>query len=229
MGHRPENPAHNPDEARIAELAGAYADALIAGDEIAAEIAIREAMDANLGTAEIDAKVIAPAMWLIGELWERGQFSIAEEHIATEITLRVLALQREAQRVAGARPRHRVMLATAPGELHVVALRMVENLVRGAGYDVVMLGADVPAPMLAAAAHHHQADVLCLSSTMPGRRDDVLSVIDEVRELWPNAAFVLGGRGITIEDQMRPQVQFCHGISDARDAVDALIKHVGLN
>ena len=89
MGHRPENHAHNPDEARIAELAGAYADALIAGDEIAAEIAIREAMDANLGTAEIDAKVIAPAMWLIGELWERGQFSVAEEHIATEITLRV--------------------------------------------------------------------------------------------------------------------------------------------
>jgi methanogenic corrinoid protein MtbC1 len=229
MGHRPENHAHNPDEARIAELAGAYADALIAGDEIAAEIAIREAMDANLGTAEIDAKVIAPAMWLIGELWERGQFSIAEEHIATEITLRVLALQREAQRVVGARPRHRVMLATAPGELHVVALRMVENLVRGAGYEVVMLGADVPAPMLAAAAHHHQADVLCLSSTMPGRRDDVLSVIDEVRELCPNAAFVLGGRGITIEDQMRPQVQLCHGVSDARDAVDALIKHVGLN
>jgi hypothetical protein len=36
----------------------------------------------------------------IGELWERGQISVAEEHIATEISLRVLALQREAQRVA---------------------------------------------------------------------------------------------------------------------------------
>ena len=229
MGPHPENHAHNPDEAKIAELAGAYADALISGDEIAAEIAIREAMDADLGTAEIDEKVIAPALWLIGELWERGQLSIAEEHIATEITVRVLALQREAQRVAGARGRHRVLLATPPGELHVVALRMVENLARGAGYDVVMLGPDVPAPMLAAAARHHQADVLCLSSTMPGRRDEVLSVIDEVRELWPEAAFVLGGRGITVEDQMRPEVQLCHGVSDARDALDALIKHAGLN
>ena len=127
------------------ELASAYADALVAGDEIAAEIAIREAMDADLDTAEIDEKVIAPALWLIGELWERGQISIAEEHIATEITVRVLALQREAQRVARARGRYRVMLATPPGECHVVALRMVENLVRGAGYEVVMLGADVPA------------------------------------------------------------------------------------
>ena len=217
------------DEARLMELAGAYADALVAGDEIAAEIAIREAMDADLGTAEIDEKVIAPALWLIGELWERGQISIAEEHIATEITVRILALQREAQRVARARGRYRVMLATPPGEGHVVALRMVENLVRGAGYEVVMLGADVPAPTIAAAARHHEADVLCLSSTMPGRRDDVLAVIDEVRRAWPPAAFLLGGRGLTVEDQMRAQVQFCHGITDAMEAVDGLIKRAGLN
>jgi MerR family transcriptional regulator, light-induced transcriptional regulator len=229
MGHPPENHSQHPDEARIAELAGAYADALISGDEIAADIAIREAMDADLDTAEIDEKVIAPALWLIGELWERGQITIAEEHIATEITVRVLALQREAQRVAQARGRYRVMLATVPGELHVVALRMVENLVRGAGYDAVMLGADVPAPALAAAARDHEAHVLCLSSTMPGRRDDVLAVIDEVRWTWPSAAFVIGGRGLTVEDQMRAQVHFCHGVSDAREAVDAVIKHAGLN
>ncbi len=229
MGHLPENPAHEPDEARLAELAGAYADALVAGDEIAAEIAIREAMDADLGTAEIDEKVIAPALWLIGELWERGQLSIAEEHIATEITVRVLALQREAQRVAKARSGYRVMLAAPPGECHVVALRMVENLVRGAGYEVVMLGADVPAGTIAAAAAHHKADVLCLSSTMPGRRDEVLGVIDEVRRACPSAAFVLGGRGITVEDQMRAQVHMCVGVTDAMETVDAVVKHAGLN
>jgi methanogenic corrinoid protein MtbC1 len=229
MADHPENDSHNADEAKIAELSGAYADALLAGDEIAAEIAIREAMDADLGTAEIDEKVIAPALWLIGELWERGQISIAEEHIATEITVRILALQREAQRVARTRARHRVMLAAPRGELHVVALRMVENLIRGAGYDVVMLGPDVPAATLASAARHHRADVLCLSSTMPGRRDDVLAVIDAVRDAWPATGVVLGGRGLTIEDQMRPQVQLCDGVLDVRDTVDALIKRAGLN
>lgn len=229
MRQAPENDPQNPHDAKIAELAGAYADALIGGDEIAAEIAIREAMDADLSTAEIDERVIAPALWLVGELWERGKISVAEEHIATEITVRVLALQREAQRTAGSRPGRCVMLATPPGELHVVALRMAENLLRGAGYHVVMLGADVPTPMLAAAAGHHEADVLCLSSTMPGRRDDVLDIIDEVRSVCPSAAFVLGGHGVTIEDQMRAQVQFCHGVSEVGEAVDALIKHAGLN
>jgi methanogenic corrinoid protein MtbC1 len=229
MGHLSENHPQNPNEARIVALARAYADALILGDEIAAEIAIREAMDAHLGAAEIDEWVIAPALWLVGELWERGQLSIAAEHVATEITVRVLALQREAQRVAEARERYRVMLATPPGESHVVALCMVENLVRGAGYGVVMLDPDVPAPAIAVAAQRYEVDVLCLSATMPGRRDDVLAVIDEVRRTRPSASFVLGGRGLTVEDQMRDQVQLCHGVTEVTEAVDGLVKHAGLN
>ncbi len=229
MGHPQENHPHKPDQSRLAELAGAYADALVSGDEIAAEIAIREAMDADLGTAAIDEMIIAPALWLIGELWERGQISVAEEHIATEITVRILALQREAQRVARARRRHRVMLATPAGEWHVVALRMVENLVRDAGYDVVMLGGDVPAATIATAARHHEVDVVCLSSTMPGRRHSVLEVIDEVRALRPSTAFMLGGRGLTVEDQMRAEVQVCSGISEAMETVDGLIKRAGSN
>lgn len=229
MGSHPGNHWHQPDETRLAQLAGAYADALVAGDEIAAEIAVREAMDAELGTVEIDEKIIAPALWLIGELWERGTITIAEEHIATEITIRVLALQREAQRVKRGRGRYRVMLATPPGEAHVVALRMVENLVRESGYDVVMLGADVPAPAIATAAQLHEVDVLCLSATMPGRREAILTVIDEVRDARPSVPVLLGGRGLTVEDQMRAEVQVSLGVTDAMEAIDGLIQRAGLN
>jgi methanogenic corrinoid protein MtbC1 len=50
--------------------------------------------------------------------------------------------------VAQFRRDRRIVLATPAGELPVVALRMVANLLRGAGYDVVMLGGDVPAVAL---------------------------------------------------------------------------------
>lgn len=170
MGPPNENDSPDVREARLAELARSYAAALLAGDEVAAEVAIREAMDAKLTTAEIDDEIITPALWLVGELWERAEISVDQEHIATEISLRVLALQREAKRLQRARRRHRVMLATPSGELHVVALRMVADLLREAGYQVVMLGADVPAHALAGAAARHEPDVLCLSCTMPARR-----------------------------------------------------------
>lgn len=229
MGQRRENNSYGPREAKITELAGAYAAALLAGDHVAAEVTIRDAMDAKLSAAEIDELLIAPALWLVGELWERGQLSIADEHIATEISNRVLALQREAQRVAEARGGRRVMLATPPGELHVVALRMVANLLEGAGYDIVMLGADVPSSALGTAARRHQAEVVCLSSTMPHRAGQLADVIDEVRLEWPSARFVLGGRGVPLEEMFRPEVLVCGRVTDAIDAVDAMVKRAGLN
>ncbi len=190
---------------------------------------IGEAMDAGLSSANIDEWLIAPAMWRIGELWERGELSAAEEHLATEITVRVLALQREAQRVAQARPKHRVMLATPPGEQHLVALRMVANLLRGVGYEVLMLGADVPALSLGLAARRHAIDVICLSWTLPGHTSEIVGVIDEIREHYPAARFVIGGRGLTPESHLRHEVRVCARVSEAVEAVDALLQRASLN
>ena len=124
----------------LADLGQAYARALLAGDEIAAELAIREAIDARLTTAQIDDEIIAPALWLVGRLWARGEISIADEHLATNISLRVLALQREATRTVRARKGRKALLAAPEGEMHTVALQMISNLLRDAGYTVLMLG-----------------------------------------------------------------------------------------
>ena len=170
MAQRAENDPPDARERKVSELSRAYASALLAGDEIAAEIAIRQAMDAGLGTATIDDQIIAPALWLVGELWERGEISVADEHLASEISLRVLTLQREAQRVADQRRRQRIMLAAPSGEQHVIALRMVANLLREAAYEVVMLGADVPTGALAAAALRHDPQVDLPELDHAGRR-----------------------------------------------------------
>ncbi len=229
MGHRQENDSPESHEAKLSELAHAYAAALLRGDEIAAEIAIREAMEAKLSTAQIDDEIIAPALWFVGELWERGEISVGDEHIATEISIRVLALQREAQRVTQARGGYRVMLAAPAGELHVVALRMIGNLLRDAGYRVVMLGADVPAQALAASASRHEPDVICLSATMPGGGDKMLLAIHEVQQKWPAAGFVLGGSGLAARIRSRPGIEVCRSVSEVVEAVDAMAKRADLN
>jgi methanogenic corrinoid protein MtbC1 len=224
-----DGPGNDAREAKLDELGRAYAAALLGGDEIAAETVIREAMEAGLATAEIDDEIITPALWLVGELWERGDFSVADEHLATEISLRVLALQREARRVASSRAGRRVMLAAPSGEHHVVALRMAANLLRDAGYMVVMLGADVPPDALAASAGQHEPDVICLSATMPGGDDQVLIAIGAVQAQSPGARYVVGGRGLTSRIRRQPGIGVCERVSDVVGAVDALVKRADLN
>jgi MerR family transcriptional regulator, light-induced transcriptional regulator len=214
---------------KVSELGRTYAAALLMGDEVAAEIAIREAMEVKLSAAEIDDEIIAPALWLVGDLWERGEISVADEHLATEISTRVLALQREAERLAVSRGTHRVMLATPEGEQHVVALRMIRNLLADAGYDVIMLGPDVPAPDLATAAARHEPHVICMSATMPGGADRTLLTIDHIRETWPQASFVIGGRGLGSRVRSEPGISVCHRVPEVTEAVDALVKRADLN
>jgi methanogenic corrinoid protein MtbC1 len=216
-------------DARVLAFAKAYASALLHGDESAAERAIREAIDAGLRTAEIDDQVIAPALWLVGRLWERGEITIADEHFATEVSMRAIALQREARRLTSERLGHRTLLAAPQGEQHVVALRMIANLLRDAGYDVVMLGPDVPAGALAAAVRRHEPAVICLTSTMPGGADSVLASIDAVQREWPGMGFVTGGQSLSSRVRVRPRLDVCARVSEVVEAVDAMVKRADLN
>jgi MerR family transcriptional regulator, light-induced transcriptional regulator len=224
MGTGPENHSREAQQAKVTDLGRAYADALLSADEAAAEIAIREAMDSGLETAQIDDEIIAPALWLVGDLWERGEVSVADEHIATEISIRVLALQREAQRVAQTRGEHRVVLAAPAGEQHIVALRMVDNLLRNAGYDVAMLGSDVPGEDLIILMHRRPPAAVCLTSTMAEPAGEVLATIGALQRRWPAMGFVIGGSGLASRVHSRPGIDVCHRVSDAVEAVDAMVK-----
>jgi methanogenic corrinoid protein MtbC1 len=143
--------------------------------------------------------------------------------------MRVLALQREAERVAQARRGQRVMLATPAGERHVVALRMVSNLLSGAGYWIVMLGADVPTHALVASVLRHRPDVICMSATMPAMSGRVVDSIAQVQAAWPTAQFVIGGRGLSNQLRTQAGVGICQRVSEVVEAVDARVKRAELN
>jgi methanogenic corrinoid protein MtbC1 len=213
----------------LTELGQAYARALLQGDEIAAELAIREAIDARLTTAQIDDEIIAPALWLVGRLWARGEISIADEHLATNISLRVLALQREATRTASARKGTTALLAAPEGEMHTVALQMISNLLRDAGYTVLMLGPDVPVGALAEAAARHEPQVVCMTATMPDASDRLMIAVHEIGRSWSGAGYLLGGSGLSRRLRPMPGIHVCKRVSDAVDAADALVKRAELN
>jgi methanogenic corrinoid protein MtbC1 len=213
----------------VRSLRGAYTDALLAGDPASAEIAVRDAIDAGLTQAAIDDEVVAPAMRRVGELWEAGAISVADEHLATEISLRVLALQREVFRVARRRARHTVLLAAVQGERHVVGLRMAGNLLTAAGYDVRCLGADVPVDALAAIVARLTPAVVGLTVTMAEFAPMLPATIARVQRTEPAAAMVLGGSGVPEVVRESAAVARCRSVVEAVETVDALVHRAATN
>jgi methanogenic corrinoid protein MtbC1 len=154
---------------------------------------------------------------------------MADEHLATEISLSIISLQREAARTVSHQPEYRVLCATPAGERHDVALRMSANLLNEAGYEVVMLGADVPLEELAVCAARIEPDVVCLSATMGAGRGTLVTALDAIGRRCPHAAYVLGGHGVGAYLRARPDVTVCASVSGVAAAVDGLVKRRALS
>src|SRR4029450_11474049 len=96
---------------------------------------------ATLSFETIAREVVLPYLRELGERWERGEASVAQEHFASIVLRgRLLALARGWDRGGGPR----TLLACAPGEQHELGLIVFGLALRGDGWGAAHLGAGPP-------------------------------------------------------------------------------------
>jgi methanogenic corrinoid protein MtbC1 len=228
-------PHGNDDEALSRELEVAaqfermYADALLAGVPSDAEEVIREAVDAGLGEAVIDDHVIRPALQLVGDLWEAGEITVAEEHMATSISMRVVTLQREMFRLARQRTSHSVLLAAAEGEQHVVGLEMAASLILHAGYEVRFYGANLPVAEIARLVDVHRPAVVGFTTATRFTAERLPDAFAAVHGTDRGVGIVVGGLGAEGSWTAGWDVAVCDHATDAVAHVDALVRRAAHN
>jgi len=179
-------------------LARVYGHALQVGDPQAAATAIVKALGEGLTPVEVQSRVIAPAMHEIGELWESGSVTVAQEHLATTLSHHVLS--RLYSGMLGGTQRHggSVVVAGVPGEHHLLGLRMAADVFEGAGFDVRFLGTDVPHDSLLAWVADHDPAIVALGATMPLDGASLLQQLQALQGLDPALQLVIGGQGVPI-------------------------------
>jgi methanogenic corrinoid protein MtbC1 len=148
-----------------AELRHGYLRAQLAGDRAAALAVVTAALAAGLTVPQVQLEIIQWSQYEIGKLWERNAISIAAEHQATAISQ--LALANLYERLPR-RPRlgKRVVLACVEGEMHDMGSRIAADFLEMAGFDVRLLGANVPAVSLGERVEKERPDLVALSATM---------------------------------------------------------------
>lgn len=183
-----------------AQLARLYLDAVRAADAPGAFRVAAGALAAGMTIPELYQRVIAPAMHEIGELWVKGALTVADEHLATALTHRVLAALRPpvwvgvGEQAQPALPKRRVMLAAVEGEQHALGLRMAADVFEDAGFESIYLGADVPIDALLQALDSLSPDLLALSATMPELAPELDQVALAVRHAHPRLKLLFGGQ-----------------------------------
>ena len=229
------NPRQIPAEKRRREIdrataasSRAYGDALRAADGVAAERVALECLQAGTPIETLYEQVIGPAMVRIGCLWEEGALTVADEHLATAITHRVMASAYGAS-FASLGPRAgRIMLAAVEGQRHSVGLRMAADVLELAGYEVLYLGADVPLEALLGALASRGPDLLGLSSTLAPARSSLSAAVAAVRESFPETPILLGGQGVGEESLDPGRVTRAPGLEGLSALVAGLLAGVAV-
>jgi diguanylate cyclase (GGDEF)-like protein len=172
--------------------------------------------------AAVQSWVIEPGMDGIGDRWQLAEINVADEHLATAISYAVLARLFPRLVSAPPRSRERVILAAVQGEHHVLGLRMVADVLEGAGFDVLYLGADVPNDALLSACETHRPAVLGLSVTMVLNVASVISLLADLQVMDGRPAVLVGGSAMAamIERGLRVvQVEHSEGVVAVVEAV----------
>jgi len=129
---------------------------------------ILEMFDEGTPVQSIISEVLAPSQVRVGELWQQGEWSVADEHAATAVTEAALLALGHAARPRGVALQERhILVACAEGEWHALPARMAAVVAAGPRTRVTMLGPSLPADQLARRLSGGDVDLLALSCTMP--------------------------------------------------------------
>jgi methanogenic corrinoid protein MtbC1 len=124
--------------------------------------------------------IIQPVMYEVGMLWERGEISVAQEHLASAIVGRVMAIASMVD-VGVHKINARAVITSAPNEFHEIGAWMISDILEHEGWDVRYLGANTPVKDLLELLLSFKPKVLALSVTMPFNVLKAKEIIDAIK------------------------------------------------
>ncbi|TFV55074.1 cobalamin B12-binding domain-containing protein [Mycobacterium sp. PS03-16] len=113
---------------------------MAAGDAKAARALVDELLDDGVDPVSVLTDIVAATQRDVGTRWQRGEWSVAEEHAATAIAVAATrAVSRRVRTVPVTRGR--VVVACAEREWHALPAMIIDCALRVNGWDSTLLGA----------------------------------------------------------------------------------------
>jgi MerR family transcriptional regulator, light-induced transcriptional regulator len=186
----------------LAGATGRLRDRLIDGDPAGAWIIVENALMAG-SPSDVYLHLLAPCLRTIGDGWERGLISIADEHRATAVALGIVGRLGPLFWRRGRRRPGLVLLAGAEGDSHAIPLAMLADHLRAEGFDAIDLGANVPLDALTTMAAAADLAAVGLSASTTSAVVTLGRAVEELHRRLPGVPVLLGGPAVSTEKVAR--------------------------
>ncbi len=198
-----------------------YLATLVAGSPRKARFVLEDLLNQGHSVAAILEDVLTRAMESIGDLWQEGLLTVAQEHLASAMTEAQLAW------LAPLLPVHAsssslILLAGTPGELHGLGLRMLADVLSADGWRVLNLGSSVPEDDLVELVARRRPDVVGLSTALTTHLRDTRSIAAKLHALPDPPVVLLGGAAYLGNEDLAKRVGADLYASNAPQALELL-------
>lgn len=173
-----------------AEYVAALGRALEEYDESAAQATLDRLLT-DFTVEAVLRDVLMPYLRELGQRWEAGTISVAQEHFASNLIRgRLAGLARGWGNALGPH----ALLACPPGELHDLALMSFGIALSRLGWRVSYLGVNTPCEDMVGAVSDVRPDLIVLAATQPERFTAVRAQLAGLADMAPLA---IAGAGAT--------------------------------
>lgn len=142
-------------------------------------------------------EALIPAMGIVGEKFKRNEVFVPEMLVSARAMKESMRLIEPKLIEAGIKPRFTAVIGTVEGDLHDIGKNLVATMWKGAGFEVIDLGVNVPPATFAKAVEEHSPDIVGLSAllttTMPAMRETV----EAVKATGKPVKILIGGAPVT--------------------------------
>jgi methanogenic corrinoid protein MtbC1 len=203
-----------------------YIQAVISGNIWLGMQIVLDAVDEGLSIKDVFLRVLLPAQTEVGRLWHLNEVSVAEEHLLTSTTQRLMSVL--AHRALRKPDRgHTVIAASVAGNAHDMGIRTIAYLMEFEGWRTIFLGADMPRSELPAAIKFYSADVVLLSIALSTQLRTLKRTVNEIREICgSDVKIMLGGQGLNNVPNLWKEIGgdgYSKSIEDAIEIADELV------
>jgi methanogenic corrinoid protein MtbC1 len=170
----------------------AYLAALLRMDPPGARLVVDAALAAGMPVRELYLSVFQEALYEVGRLWENGEATVAQEHLATATT-QTLVARLSAQLASAPRPQLTAVISGTQDELHALGPRFVADFLEAEGWTVIDLGPSTPTEDLVRTVSERRPKLVCLSTSLTTNLVHAQDAIDALRELDDPPLIAVGG------------------------------------
>ncbi len=147
-----------------------------------------------MGLSIFFESVAAPLLRRLGDEWHAGRLTPSQEHLASSV-LHDMATQ--TMRTFGqGNGAPRVLVATPAGDRHAIGAALIGAIAAVQGWEVIYVGADLPASEVAGAAMAASVRLVAMSVVYMNDRERILGELTSLRSLLPpQVTLIAGGAG----------------------------------